>query len=156
MTKNVLVGAIDTAEPERVVGAEQLEVLHGRGGRGRGSSVSRAARLRDGYDGRDVVARVGCHDGPGRERLVGALHAAAARVLDQHRHRLHRLAVAHRCVSACRGAGEHARSSCSFSMAGQEREVRWGWAQRGRPEVGAAAAWRGRRAAPRTDVRETG
>jgi hypothetical protein len=115
--------AVDAAELERVVGAEQLEVLHGRGGRG--SSVSRAARLRDGDDGRDVVARVGRHDGPRRERPVGALRAAAARVLDQHRRRLRRLAVAHRCVSACRGAGEHARSSCSFSKAGREREMRW-------------------------------
>jgi hypothetical protein len=92
--------AIDAAEQERVVGAEQLEVLHGRGGRGRDSSVSRAAWLWDGHDGRDIVARVGRHDGLGRERPVGALRAAAAQVLDQHRRRLCRLAVAHQCVSA--------------------------------------------------------
>lgn len=102
--------AVDAAEQERVVGAEQLEVLHGHGrsgGRGGCCSVCRGRRQRGGGDdGRDVVARVGRHDGPGRERPVGALRAAAARVLDHHRRHLRRLAlaVAHRCVPACRAA----------------------------------------------------
>lgn len=87
--------AVDAAEHERVVGAEQLEVLDGRRGAGAGGGGVR----RRGDDGGDVVARVSRHDRARGQRPVRALRAALAGVLDHHRRHLRRLAVAHCSVS---------------------------------------------------------
>lgn len=87
--------AVDAAEQQRVVGAEQLEVLDWRRGAGAGGGGVR----RRGDDGGDVVARVGRHDRAGGERPVRAFRAALGGVLDHHRRHLRGLAVAHCSVS---------------------------------------------------------